>query len=79
MRSKTQGSNGLLAKSGSDSVMANSLLLSFILGASVVGAPAITDRVLKHRVPEWARAAVGLTVAVMAALVVVLVGRALKF
>jgi len=58
--------------------MEQGFLFYFILGASVVGVPAITDYLLKRRAPQRVRVAIGFAAAVAAALVVVLVGKSLN-
>lgn len=52
--------------------MEHGVLFYILFGASVVGVPAIADRLLKDRVPEWARIALGLLVAALTGLIFVL-------
>jgi hypothetical protein len=59
--------------------MDHSDLFYFVFGVSVVAFPAIADRLLKHRVPEWVRAVVGLVVAVLTGVVLVVLSRTFKF
>ena len=49
-----------------------------LLGALIVGVPAITDRLLKDRVAEWVRMALGFLVAALTGVILVLAARLLK-
>ena len=54
------------------------VLFYTLFGASVVGVPAIADRLLKDRVPGWVRVALGFLVAALTGLIFVLIGRLLR-
>ena len=57
--------------------MEHGVLFYLLLGASVVGVPAITDRLLKDRVPGWVRIALGFLVAALTGVILVLIARPL--
>lgn len=57
--------------------MEHGVLFYLLLGAAVVGVPAITDRLLKNRVAEWVRIALGFLVAALTGAIFVLIARLL--
>jgi hypothetical protein len=58
--------------------MDGSTLFYIVFGAAVVAIPTIlADRLLKNRLPDWARMVPGLLVAALAGLILALLGRTL--
>lgn len=57
--------------------MDHGVLFYLVLGASIVGVPAIADRLLKDRVADWLRIALGLLVAALTGVILVLIARLL--
>lgn len=57
--------------------MEHSLLFYVVLGAGTVLVPALADRLLKGRIADWLRVAIGLLAAASTGAIIVLIGRAL--
>jgi hypothetical protein len=57
--------------------MQHGILFYILLGAGVVLAPAMTDRLLKDRVADWLRIVLGLVAAALIGVAAVLIARVL--